>query len=83
MPGDDIDSSISTAPSNRTAGTLAMTPARSGSVMRCTSSSFRLSSQAICWFDTFKPMTYRHNSQIRSGWWWPARTVPVRSSKRT
>src|SRR4051795_6830565 len=27
-------------------------------------------------------MKYRHNTQIRSGWWGPASTVPLRSSKR-
>ena len=25
---------------------------------------------------------YRHKTHTRSGWWCPARTVPVRSSKR-
>src|SRR4051794_16069544 len=50
--------------------------------MSCTSEVPRPSSPAICRLDRFRPMKYRHNTQIRSGWWCPASTVPLRSSKR-
>ena len=36
---------------------------------------------AICRFDRFKPMKYKHNIHIRKGWWWPARTVSERRVK--
>src|SRR4051812_13260102 len=50
--------------------------------MSCTSEVPRPSSAAICRLDRFRPMKERHNTQIRSGWWCPASTVPLRSSKR-
>src|SRR3954447_12083801 len=50
--------------------------------MSCTSEVPRPSSPAICRLDRFRPMKERHNTQIRSGWWCPASTVPLRSSKR-
>src|SRR3954449_11174595 len=50
--------------------------------MACTSDPSRPSSWAICRFERFRPMKYRHSTQTRSGWWCPASTVPVRSSKR-
>src|SRR4051812_19729147 len=50
--------------------------------MSCTSEVPRPSSAAICRLDRFRPMKERHNTQIRNGWWCPASTVPLRSSKR-
>src|SRR5262249_16672524 len=40
------------------------------------------SSWAICSSERFNPMRYRHRTQTRSGRWWPAKTVPLRSSNR-
>jgi hypothetical protein len=50
--------------------------------MAWTSLSPRSSSWAICRFDRLRPIKYRHRIHTRSGWWCPASTVPLRSSKR-
>ena len=42
--------------------------ARRWPVIAWTSFSFTPSSPAICRFDRFKPMKYKHNTQTRSGW---------------
>src|ERR1017187_388033 len=46
---------------------FATTPSRNCVVMACTSSLFKSSSAAICWFDRFSPMKYKHNTQTRNG----------------
>src|SRR3954452_2902151 len=55
-----------------TAGVLAVSPCRSCSVIACTSETPRSSSRAICRLERFRPIRYRHSTQSRGGWWWPA-----------
>src|SRR3954470_9346579 len=81
-PSTTSTSSTPPSPDRLTSGALARRPLRTCSVMSCTSEVLRPSSPAICRLDRFRPMKYRHNTQIRSGWWCPASTVPLRSSKR-
>lgn len=47
---------------------LSTTPARSWVVIAWTSPAARPSSAAICSFDKFKPIRYRHNTQTFRGW---------------
>src|SRR3954451_7362879 len=82
-PATTWTSSISTSPSSRAGGSLAVSPYRSRSVMACASASPRSSSCAICRLERSRPMRCRHSTHTRSGRSWPASTVPVRSSKRT
>src|SRR5690349_11243246 len=66
-PATTYTSSASTSPSSVASGTLATRPSRRCDAMSWTSSSFRPNSLAICWFDRFRPMKYRHKTQTRSG----------------
>jgi hypothetical protein len=81
-PATTWTSSISTSPSSRAGGVLAVSPCRGRSVMARTSEAPRSGSRAICRLERSRPMRCRRSAQTRSGRWRPASAAPVRSSRR-
>jgi len=63
-------------------GRRSTTPWRNCWIIARASSLLISSSWAICSPERFKPIKYRQATQVFSGWWWPAKIVPVRSSNR-
>ena len=74
-------SSVSTPPSGRAGGSPAAGPRRSCSATARTSAPPRPSPRAICRSGRFRPVRQGHGTRTRGGRRWPARAVPVRSSR--
>jgi hypothetical protein len=75
-------SSVSTPPSGRAGGSPAAGPRRSRSATARTSAPPRSRPRAICRSGRFRPVRQGHGTRTRGGRRWPARAVPVRSSRR-
>ena len=82
MSGHHVDFVALDLALSTTAGWRSTIPSRSCWIIAWASSGSMSSSWAICSSERFRPMRYRQAIQARSGWWWPAKMVSVRSSKR-
>lgn len=66
-PATTYTSSHSTSPARTGSGWRTTIPSRNCSVIRCTSSGFKLNSWAIWRLDRFNPMKYKHKIHTRNG----------------